>query len=204
MNLGDHPLNAPGVPSYLDGVLADTGHQYQLAVPVQPHWRAIAARGDHDFTPSPPTHVDLKVWDYTNPNLPQPLSTATTQSYTQTSFVLLDDFSPSGLSGSDLRAEVAPSSDNDYATDLQRNYRIDYEQATAVNVTYGVTTTPSAPIRSDQLLHLLEFNLHAGDNVLVRVSAPITLDVALVEPTMAVNNTRCHAQPQRCARGLWL
>lgn len=189
LNVGDHPLNAPGVPSYLDGVFENTGHQYQLAVPAQTHWRAVAARGDHGFIPSPPTHVDLKVWDYTNPNFPQLLSTATTQVYTQTSFVLLDDFSPSGLSASNLRAEVAPSPDNDYATDLQRNYRLDYEQATPVNVTYGVTTTPPALIRSDQLIRLLEFNLHAGDNVLVRVSAPITLDVALVEPTLAVNKT---------------
>ena len=67
LNLGDHPLNKPGVPSYLDGVFEDTGHQYQLAVPAQPHWRAVAARGDHDFTPSPPTHIDLSVWDYSTP-----------------------------------------------------------------------------------------------------------------------------------------
>ncbi len=129
------------------------------------------------------------MWDYSTPNSPQLLSTAVTQFYTQTSFVMLDDFSPSNLINANLHAEVAPSPDNDYASDLQRNYRLDYEQATPITVTYGTTVTVPALMRSDTLLRLFEFNLTAGDNVLIRVAAPITLNLALATPTQPLAKT---------------
>ncbi len=186
LGLGDHPLNKPGVPSYLEEVFEDTQHQYDLTpgsgFPAD-YWRAIAVRGNHDLVPAVPARVGLNLL-HVSGSATTTLVSAPTQGPDQTAFILIDDHNAaSGVATADLRAQVAPSNENDYASDLQRNYRIDYEQASPVALSYGVWFTTTKNMYSDLLIDLTEFNLNAGDSLLVRVSAPLTLSAALVEPT---------------------
>lgn len=185
LSLGQNPLNAPGVPSFLADVFEDTGHEYALTPSGgAARWRAIAVRGNHGFTAGAPTRTALTVW-HDAPGGPQALANAAGQGADRTAYVLLDDHSPGGIGSisTQLRAEVKPSNENDYPSDLQRNYRLDYQSAAPINVTYGITASSTGPFRSDRLIQLSEFNLQAGDNVLVRVTAPITFEAALAAPT---------------------
>lgn len=186
LGLGDHPLNQPGVPSYLEEVFEDTQHQYDLVpgsgFPAY-YWRAIAVRGNHDFTPGLPTRAGLNLL-HASGGVTTTLVSAPTQGPDQTAFIFIDDHnSSSGVATADLKAQVTPSNENDYASDLQRNYRIDYENASPVSLSYGTWFTTTKYMFSDQLIDLTEFNLNVGDSLLIRVSTPLTLSAALVEPT---------------------
>jgi hypothetical protein len=185
LSLGQQLLNKPGVPSYLEDVFADTQHQYDLTPGTgfpQYTWRAIAVRGNHAFAPGLPTRAGLNLLHATG-GVTTTLVSAPTQGPDQTAFIFIDDHNSSGVATADLKAQVTPSNENDYATDLQRNYRIDYEQASPVSLSYGVWFTTTKNMFSDQLIDLTEFSLTAGDSLLIRVSTPLTLSAALVEPT---------------------
>jgi len=186
LGLGEHPLNKPGVPSYLEDVFEDTQHQYDLTpgsgFPAY-YWRAIAVRGNHALVPGLPTRAGLNLLQVTG-SATTTLVSAPTQGPDQTAFILIDDHNnTSGVATADLKAQVTPSNENDYASDLQRNYRIDYEQASPVSLSYGTWLTITKNLYSDQLIDLTEFNLTASDSLLIRISAPLTVSAALIEPT---------------------
>ena len=183
---GQHLLNKPGVPSYLEEVFEDTQHQYDLMpnTSVIPNgWRAIAVRGNHDLTPGLPTRAGLNLLDVTG-GVTTALASAPTQGPDQTTFILIDDHNvASGVATANLKAQVTPSNENDYASDLQRNYRIDYNMALPMSLSYGTWHTTNMLLYSDQLINLTEFNLNAGDSLLVHVTAPLSVSAVLVEPT---------------------
>ncbi|MBP1702825.1 MAG: hypothetical protein H6Q38_1932, partial [Chloroflexi bacterium] len=183
--VGDNLLNEPSVPSYLENIFEDTAHQYDLAIPAGlPRWRAVAVRGNHgfpDLDPGLPTRTGLKLYDY-GVSTPEQLAAAAAQKPDQTSFIMIDDHHPSTISAANLKVDVTASNENDYATDLQRNYRIEYQQASPATTTYGVWSPVSILVDSDHLIGLREVQFNQGDNVLIKVSTPITVEVALVEP----------------------
>jgi len=200
LSVGDNLLNTPGVPSYLDGVFENTHHQYLLtpAVSLNKHWRGIAVQGNHDFEEALPTRVGLQVVDYTtDPSNPEILANGVTKGPAETAFIFLDDHAPAtiGASGVDLRAEVsaseqpAPNLEMDYLSDLSRNYRVDYQVAVNQTFTYGEWSPLGwGSFSSDQLISMIEFNINEGDNFIIRATAPITLEIVLVEPSGATSH----------------
>ncbi|GIV95366.1 MAG: hypothetical protein KatS3mg057_0023 [Herpetosiphonaceae bacterium] len=184
LNTGQAILNRPGVPSYLKDVFkkGTTDHQYDLQ-DGGGTWRAVAARGNHRLQPALPAKVGLKLLDYGDPQDIQPLLTnAGTQSYDETAFALIDGHN-SSLSGADLGAAVTASDKNDFSTDEDRNYLIEYQQASAINYMYGVSQTVQINLNSGRLVQLREFSLVEGDNVGIFTTAPPTIELALAAPT---------------------
>jgi hypothetical protein len=185
--VGDSFLNDPGVPSFYDGVFEEgtTNHQYDLAIPAGDlHWRAAAARGNHALSAALPTRTGLKLVDHTGG--PVNLVDGTVQEADRTAVVLIDEHNPSnGIEVADLWAEVTASNENDFPTDEGRNYRIDHQQATEWALPPSAWQTQTVPFPTNRLIRLGEFDLDSGDNVLVRVSAPVTfpLTIGLAAPT---------------------
>jgi hypothetical protein len=186
LTIGTNLLNQPGVPSYLEGVFEDTNHQYDLTIQAGfPHWRMAAVRGNHDFVeddPGTPARSGLRLWDFSDGEPTSSLANAAAGGPDATTFVAIDDHHPSTIGIADLKVDVTSSSYNDYATDLQRNYRLEYSEASAVSLTYSDWTTIPVNIPSDHLSKLVEFNLNEGDNLLIKVSLPPALEVVLIEP----------------------
>jgi hypothetical protein len=183
---GQSFLNKPGVPSFYEGVFEEgtTTHQYDLAPSPSLHWRAAAVRGNHDLEPALPTRTGLKLVD----RFPDPvdLVNGTVQEADRTAVVLIDEHNPNNLiEAADLWVEVTASNENDFDRDGDRNYRIEHQRATDWAVLPGNWHDKDIPFSTDRLIHLEEFELTAGDNVLIRVSAPVTfpLTIALAAPT---------------------
>jgi hypothetical protein len=180
-------LNSPGVPSFYDGVFEEgtTSHAYDLAIPAGPvHWRAAAVRGNHAIQPALPTRTGLKLVDHGSGDVD--LVNGTVQGADQTAVVLIDEHNPNNLiEAADLWAEVTASNDNDFANDGDRNYRIEHQGATDWNVGYSAWVTKTISFKTDRLINLGEFDLATGDNVIIRVTAPVTfpLTLGLAAPT---------------------
>ena len=192
--LGQTFFNAPGVPSYVEKTFdlatldQTTNHQFALAANTgTPGWRAVAVRTNHALTPATAGSAALRLLSYNNPAGPTVLTTGTTQGKDQTSFVLIDDHSPSGIgnAGIDLRAEVIASNQNDFASDPGRNYAIDYRLPQTWTPLNGTWLTQTLSLRSDGLISLGQFALPPGNTTAVRVTGDPALDLALVEPTGA-------------------
>jgi hypothetical protein len=185
--VGDSFLNDPGVPSFYEGVFEEgtTNHQYDLAIPAGlEHWRAAAVRGNHALAPALPTRTGLKLVDHSND--PVDLVNGTVQGADKTAVVLIDEHNPNNLiEAADLWAEVTASNDNDFPTDEDRNYRIEHQRASEWPLPYSAWQTQNIMFSTARLIHLGEFDLETGDNVLIRVSAPVTfpLTIGLAAPT---------------------
>lgn len=189
--VGDEPiLNRPGVPSYLADVFPltgeyDTDHAYSLAPnappgsPPGPHWRVIAVRGNHDLVQTVPTRVGLRLREGETE-----LGQASANGPDKTVFMLTDGHNTaSGIAATTLTADITASSENDFANDIQRNYRLQYEQALPLSFTYGQLETFNVSIASDQLVRLFEFDLMQGDTVMVTANGSPEIELALIEPT---------------------
>jgi hypothetical protein len=191
LNVGANLLNTPGVPSHLQGVFAETNHLYDLNPPSAPNrWRAVAVRGNHDYqaaTPVPVTAgVNVKV---ENPDGSLELLAEGGTYQDGTSYVFIDDHNPS-ISGQTLKAEVLRAEDNDYPTDQQRNYRIDYQKANLWDPPGGTPGQPDGFWRTEtfyfnsaRLIELREFTLGAKYSAGIIVTTTTALDLAIVEPT---------------------
>ncbi len=186
LTIGDNLLNTPGVPSYLDDVFEDTDHQYDLGIQAgSPVWRMVAARGNHDYIeddPGTPARVGLELVDY-SPNEGQPsLTSAASQGPDKTTFIAIDDHHASTISVADLRVNVTSSSENDFQIDLDRNYRIEYIEAFATNLTYSAWTSVPINFSADRLAEMVEFQFNEGDNVLIKADLSPALEIVLLEP----------------------
>ncbi|MFQ5594495.1 MAG: hypothetical protein ACE5HA_10120, partial [Anaerolineae bacterium] len=185
LGVGANFLNKPGVPSYLDGIFADTNHQYDLAIPAGfDHWRAAAVRGNHAIEPALPSKIGLKLVDHTGD--PVNLVNGTVQEADKTAVVLIDEHNPSNaIEVADLWAEVTASNENDFPSDEGRNYRIEHQRASEWGLPYSAWQTQNILFSTDRLIHLGEFEVATGDDVLIRVSAPVTfpLTIGLAAPT---------------------
>lgn len=189
LNFGQSMLNRPGVPSFYEGTLADSNHQYKLATNAGPAaWRAVAVRGNHALPQTLPARTDLKLLDYTGPEPDILLENTSSTQDDQTSYVLINDHAcaSSGICNNsvDLRAEVIATNANNYPQDQDRNYRVEYELAQNHNLIYG--TNPPIYVNnysSDELLRLLEFDLAQYDSLGVIVTGDEAIEPGLVAPT---------------------
>ncbi len=201
LSLGDNLLNTPGVPSYTplagssENLFLNPNHLYALAQPAGPaRWRAVALRGNHDYDPVLPAWATLKLLDYTgvtsSGDEPVQLLNPKAQGPDQTTFFFVDDhLASSALDAADLRVEVVATADNDYAADQGRNYRLQYVQAGVLStLIYGSPNPLNVTLFSDELIKLNEFHLVRGDNVGITVTAPISLEVALITPATGEGN----------------
>jgi hypothetical protein len=199
LNPYDNLLNKPGVPSYLDGVF-DNGvkgpptHQYVLSPLADgAHWRGVAVRPNDAIAPALSGQSGLLLRYYPNPNsengtveLGRDFGNANVADDTE--FILIDDHNTTfpSIANSSLKVDVpASKTGNNFPTDGGRNYRINYSEATTWSVPYGSPQSFTVFYPSDRLLNLREFDLARGDNVLISVTIPVTLQaqLALVNPT---------------------
>jgi len=181
--LGNNWLNAPGIPSSDAAFDNDTTyHEYDLGSPPSPSWLGVAVRSNHAITPALPAHLSLDLYGPNNQSLASDGGT----DKDQTLFALIDAHNSTALNAS-LHAQVQPSAENDFANDGNRNYRIQYEQASAIPTSYGVTVTGKLFIPSTDLLQLKELALVQGDNtqITIQVPEPFTQSIsfALARPT---------------------
>ncbi len=189
LNFGQDMLNRPGVPSFYEGILENTNHQYKLATNSgQPAWRAVAIRGNHALKQTLPTRADLKLLDYSGAEPEVLLENTSSIANDQTSYILINDHAcaSSGICGNnvDLRAEAIATNANNYAKDQERNYRIEYELAESHSLIYG--TNPTIYVNnyaSDELLRVLEFDLAQYDSLAVIVQGETAIEPGLVAPT---------------------
>lgn len=184
VTVGTNLLNQPGVPGFLDGVLQDTAHQYDLAVYAgDNHWRGVAVRGNHDFVPGPATRTGIRLMDETSGD-PVLLTTAATASAEETTFILIDDHNTGNfIATANLKALVTASNENNLPADPERNYRLHYLKAAEHTVPIGDWYKIPIAMDSLDLLNLHEFHLDDGDKVAVRAVLSPTVDLILVEPT---------------------
>ena len=195
VNIGANLLNTPGVPSYTplagssDNLFLNPNHQYKLATPTGPaRWRAVALRGNHAYTAASPAWATLKLLDYSSVvaagDEPVQLLNPKAQGADQTTFFFVDDHAPgTPFTAADLRTEVVATSDNDFAGDQNRNYRLQYAQSIAIPaLIYGDWNQSAINLLSDQLITIREFHLVKGDNAGITVTAPISVDIALITP----------------------
>ena len=191
LQAGDNLLNAPGVPSELDGVFADTNHLYDLKPPTGPAlWRAVAVRGNHalDWTTPVPVTAGVNV-KYEKADGSLELLAEGGSSKEDTSYVFIDGHN-SSISSETLKAEVFRAEDNFFPDDQQRNYRIEYQKANLWTPTNGVPGLPDGSWRSetfffssDRLIELREFTLGAKYSAGIIVATTSALDLAIIEPT---------------------
>ncbi|MFW6070299.1 MAG: fibronectin type III domain-containing protein, partial [bacterium] len=189
LSFGQSMLNRPGVPSFYEGILADTNHHYKLGTnPGTPAWRAVAVRGNHALEQTQPARTDLKLLDYSGAEPQVLLENTSSQNDDQTSYVLINDHAcaSSGICGGnvDLRAEAIATNANDYAQDQDRNYRIEYQLAQNHTLAYG--TNPTIFVNdypSDELLRVLEFELEQYDSLGIVVTGDTAVEPGLVAPT---------------------
>lgn len=181
---GINLLNAPGVPSYFDGVFEETNHLYDLQT-TSGAWYGVAVRGDHDpvYTATVPVATELKVRHQGESIADGPAGAGVT------SFVLLDGRTPS-LPGAPLQAEVIRNPANDFPNDQARNYRIHHARGGlwtppggTVGQPDGFWRTETVTVESDQLITLREFYLGPKYSGGIVVTASMNLDLVLVEPT---------------------
>ena len=167
--LNGNMLNKPGVPSSLPGTFENTDHSYQLATynPAQTggsHWRALAIQGNHDYTPGLPTTASLKLYDSNSDGF---LGSASTLTPDKTATLFINDPAQPGLPGVSMYASVPPApGQNDYPTDLQRNYRLEYKMGELITITHGSWSSlyPAENFYSDQLVKVVEFDILEGEN----------------------------------------
>ena len=190
LSAGTTWLNQPGVPSYLKDVFEKntTNHQYDLAPYPGEHLLACRRRAveprDHTGNAGPSWS---QILNQANATTLDNLGGDGGNAADRTAYALIDDHnvtSPDPLAA-DLRAEAVASSDNNFAGDGDRNYRIDYIKATPWSIGYGTWVNKTINLNSGRLIGLNEFDLAAGDNVQVQVMSPptATLDITLAKPT---------------------
>ncbi len=179
-------LNKPGVPSSLEGVLENTDHVYQLDTYVPANtggtfWRSVAVHGNHDYTPGPATTVSLRLTDTATQ---QDLGASSAQAADQTAALFIDDHAMSSLPGNPMTLSIQPSETNDFASDLQRNYRLEYRLAKLRPTVYGTWSVVSPPesFFSNELVKLVEFDINNGDTFLVKATTPPNVNVVLISP----------------------
>ena len=189
LSLGQSMLNRPGVPSFYEGALADSNHQYKLATNNGPSaWRAVATRGNHALPQTLPARSDLKLLDYSSGDPEILIENTSSTKDDQTSYILINDHAcaSSGICNGnvDLRAEVIATNANNYAQDQDRNYRVEYRLADNHNLIYG--TNPPIYITdygSDELLRLIDFDLAQYDSLGVIVTGDDAVEPGLIAPT---------------------
>ncbi|MFQ5857676.1 MAG: hypothetical protein ACE5LU_18885, partial [Anaerolineae bacterium] len=191
LQAGSNLLNAPGVPSYLDGIFVDTNHLYDLKPPAGPaRWRAVAVRGNHalDWTTPVPVTAGVNV-KYEKADGSLELLAEGGSFKEDTSYVFIDGHNPS-ISSETLKAEVFRAENNFFPDDQQRNYRIEYQKANLWTPTNGVPGLPDGSwrtetfsFRSDRLIELREFTLGAKYSAGIIVTTTAALDLAIIEPT---------------------
>ena len=193
LNFGQSMLNRPGVPSFYEGTLADSNHQYKLATnPGQAAWRVVAVRGNHALPQTIPARADLKLLNYTGTEPDILLENTSSTANDQTSYVLINDHAcaSSGICNPtmDLRAEVIATNANSYPQDQDRNYRVEYELADNHSLIYG--TNPPIYVNdygSDELMRLLEFDLAQYDSLGIIVTGVEAVEPGLIAPTNDVD-----------------
>jgi len=182
LQAGDNLLNKPGVPSHLKDTFADTNHLYDLVPPVGPaRWRAVAVRGNHDIAASTLVSVTAGVnvkYQKADGSLELLAEGGTFKE--ETSYVFIDGHNTS-ISSETLKAEVLRAEDNDFPSDQQRNYRIEYQKANLWTPTNGTPGQPDGFWRTEtfifgshRLIELREFTLGAkySAGIIVTTTAP--------------------------------
>ncbi len=185
-------LNKPGVPGYAEGVFEDTAHSHDIGIASFTNWHAVAVRGNHefDFPPlnKPPARVDMIIGEQASGFTP--LLNATTTGAGQTAVAFIDNHSATNIKVAELRAQVLGSNANGLADDPDRDYGIEHREAADVSFGYGKHTVVSGVslFPSTRLVRMWEFNLDAGDNILLTADIPAELEPFLIQPTNATNN----------------
>lgn len=200
VGIGASLLNSPGVPSYTplsgssDNLFLNPNHQYKLATPTGPaRWRAVALRGNHAYAEALPAWATLKLLDYSAVPAggePEQLLNPKAPAADATSFFFVDDHLAGSPYGSkDLRVEVVATEDNGYAGDQQRNYRLQYAQSSVLDPLQSgnIPNVRVLNLQTDRLISLNEFHLNKGDTLGITVTAPISVDVAVLTPATAVS-----------------
>lgn len=199
--VGQDVLNTPGIPTYADGVLADSYHEYHLLANSAEKWRAIAVRADHHPSKAAtPAHMGFTVTsqaleglnelgeDALNHEIAEPLFTG------ETAIVFVDDQATQVTNNTDLWVRVEPRDSNDWQSDPDRNYLIQHEEAQsflinepATGPQYGTKHERTFFLNSEKLVLLRDFYAQPKDNLTLVVEAPEGLDAYLLKPTGANN-----------------
>jgi hypothetical protein len=171
----------------LPGIFENTDHVYQLATyePAQTggsHWRALAIQGNHDYTPGLPTTASLQLYDQASGNL---LSSSSALAPDGSAALFVNDHDWLGMAQTPLYASIPPApGQNDYPTDLQRNYRLEYKMAEYKAIAHGSWDSlyPSENFYSNELVKVMEFDIVEGETINVQVTMPITMTAVLLKP----------------------